>query len=229
MTKINIYAKNKHKEANFDFNIEREETDLEKVDRERIKKEEAEKKEKEQLIKEEQFKQEKKQKIKEKKKQLQQELDSIKNFDGKKYKDSIDSLKIELALFGAWALIIEEAITNNDEEIKKLANQLKKEVSKLQTKEFPIMRKNYGKLADDLLWEHNIDTKTLGSDYATLELIGGIFANNKNIKDMHNTLFEMLQLLRFDKVIYKWYEYDKDYTTFKIDSLRDNEVVGFGE
>jgi hypothetical protein len=87
------------------------------------------------------------------------------------------------------------------------------------------MRKEYGNLVAKTLWEHDIDVKVYGQSYGTIEFVGALFAANKNIKDTHATLFEMLKLLRFDRANYKWYEYDSNYSYYTIESNADNEII----
>lgn len=64
---------------------------------------------------------------------------------------------MEVVLFGAYAIIIDEYINDKNDEVKKIAKQLETKVSQLQSKEFPKMRKAYVDLVDRKMWEHNID------------------------------------------------------------------------
>ena len=159
------------------------------------------------------------------KNQLQREIDGMENFDGSTYKESIDGLTIEMVLFSVWANRINEAEKNSDQEINDLGKKLEQKVKQIQIKEFPLMRKSYGEIVNTTLWEHNIDVKVFGASNNTIELTGALFANNKNIKDTQAEIQEMLQLLRFDRINYKWYKYDNDYTYFDLESHRDNETI----
>ena len=159
------------------------------------------------------------------KNQLQREIDGMENFDGSTYKESIDGLTIEVVLFSAWANRINDAEKSSDQEINNLGKELEQKVKQIQIKEFPLMRKSYGEIVGATLWEHNIDVKVFGTSNNTIELTGALFANNKNIKDTQAEIQEMLQLLRFDRIDYKWYKYDDDYTYFDLESYRDNEII----
>ena len=157
--------------------------------------------------------------------QLRREIISLEDFDGDTYKESVASLQLEIVLFAAWANIINKAEASAEQEINNLGKDLKEKVRQVQVKEFPLMRKSYGEIFDTTLWEHNIDIKVYGTHNNIIELTGVLFADNKNIKDTQTTIQEMLKLLRFDRVNYKWYEYDDEYTYFSLESYNDNEII----
>ena len=87
----------------------------------------------------------------------------------------------------------------------------------------------YGFLARHLIAKHlpneNIEVEVFGNNSKTIQFTGGIFANNKNKQETQETLSEMLNLLRFKKVNYKWYKYDDEYTYYELDSKNDNEIT----
>lgn len=156
---------------------------------------------------------------------LNKEIESINNFNWDTYKESIDNLTMEVILFWAYAIIIDEYINDKNDEIKKIAKQLETKVSQLQSKEFPKMRKAYVDLVDRKMWEHNIDVYSKWSYNWTIEFVWWTFVNNKNKLDFYMTIKDMLVLLRFDRVNFKWYEYDDEYTYWTIDSNADSKVV----
>ena len=159
------------------------------------------------------------------KSQLQREISSIKNFDNSEYRESVDFISLEVVLFSVWANLVNKAKRSDNQEINNVCKELEQELKRLQIKEFPLMRKAYSEVVDDILWEQNVDVKIYGVYNNTLELIGGLFANNKNIKDVQAMIQEMLKLLRFDKINYKWYKYDNEYTYFNLESYKDEEII----
>jgi len=158
-------------------------------------------------------------------KQIQREINTLKNFDSSQYKTSVESISVELAFLPVWVDMINEAKESDSQELNNLSEQLTQSVKQFQIKEFPVMRKEYGKLMNNVLWEHNIEVKVLGSYNSTIELIGGYFADNANIKEMQQEIQEMLTQLRFDRVNYKWYKYASEYQYYKLDSTADNIVI----
>lgn len=160
------------------------------------------------------------------KEQLDREISSIdKGIDFTSYKESIESIQLELVLFQVWAKKINEAKSSNNNDIKELGEKLETKVKKIQVSEFPKLRKAYGKIVAKKLWVENIDVEVFGNNSKTIQFTGGIFANNKNKQETQETLSEMLNFLRFKKANYKWYEYDDEYTYYDLDSKNDNEIV----
>jgi len=193
-------------------------TEAEKEEIERIKQEE--------LAERERINQENQEKnLIDKKDKLEKEISSVSSFDNSNFRGNIDNLIMEVVLFKAWAIQIQEAKSDKNNEIVSLGQQLEDKVVQLQKKEFPLMRKEYEKLTSSILWEHDVDVKVSGQYNQIIELVGALFAANKNIKDTHLTIIEMLELLRFDRVNYKWYKYDSEYTYYDIDSVEDGVLV----
>lgn len=160
------------------------------------------------------------------KEQLDREISSIdKGIDFTSYKESIESIQLELVLFQVWAKKINEAKSSNNNGIKELGEKLETKVKKIQVSEFPKLRKAYGKIVAKKLWVENIEVEVFGNNSKTIQFTGGIFANNKNKQETQETLSEMLNFLRFKKANYKWYEYDDEYTYYDLDSKNDNEIV----
>lgn len=211
---VSIVAENGDKKDQITLNINRIFTEAEL---EQKKNDDAKKKEQEEISKNEV--------VQKKIESIKKEIDSINKFDNKKYRGTPENLALEVILFKAWAIEIQETKNNDNQEVKNIGQQLESKVKQLQIKEFPIMRKEYGDLIGKKLWEHDIEVNVGGQSYNTIEFIGGIFAANKNIKETHVTLIEMLETLRFDRANYKWYEYDSNYTYYKIDSHSDGDIV----
>lgn len=156
---------------------------------------------------------------------LEREIKSFNEFDGTKYKGDLESIQIEIALFVFWANNIKKTEKHNDNEIVKLGKTLKTKTIALQTIEFPKLRYSYGKLLGSKLWVENIKAKTKGVGYSVLEFEGAFFANNKNIQTTQKSLSEMLEILRFKRVNYKWYKYDNEYTYYSLNTLQDGALV----
>lgn len=182
-----------------------------------------EQKQKEELVKKQAELQEQ-ERVKKAVDRMNKEIEWINKYNWSTYRDSVTSIQIEIALFSAYASIVDEYINDSNPTIKNLATQLKTKVSNLQKKEFPKIRKAYADLVSKTMWEHNIDVMAKWTWYSTIEFVWWIFANNKNIKDSYSTLSDMLKLLRFDRANFKWYKYDDEYTYYDIESLSDDKV-----
>lgn len=141
-----------------------------------------------------------------------------------KYRGAIKSLQMELVVFGAWKLTIENAALHDDPEINKLGKTLRSKVIAFQKKEFPILRKEYAKLAGQVLWEDNIEVVVKGSKNSVLEFTGGMFAANKNIKNTQETLTDQMEMFRFKRTEYKWMEYASEYTYYTLTTPDDGAL-----
>jgi len=60
----------------------------------------------------------------------------------------------------------------------------------MQTKEFPILRKEYGKIIANKMWENDIEVTTIGTGRRYINFSGGIFAANKNKKEFQTQVPE---------------------------------------
>ncbi len=162
------------------------------------------------------------------KKQIEKELAAIKKgIDFSEYDKTVESLQIELILFGAWSKIIAEGKAHEDKGTQKLAEKLKKKVIQMQIKEFPRLRKKYAKVVSSKLWESNIEVHSNGSGHRIINFTGGLFANNKNKKDFQEQVHEILTMFRFSQARYRWYKGEDEYTYWKITSKKDNDLVTF--
>lgn len=160
--------------------------------------------------------------------QLEREIKSIKNgVDFSTYRGTIDALQMELILFGTWANIITENEKSEEPKIKGLVKQLRQKVTRLQTKQFPIMRKEYAKVVANKLWENDIEVSANGTGRKYINFTGGIFAANKNKKDFQTELHEILTMFRFKQSRYRWYKGADEYTYYTIYEGKDTDLVTF--
>ncbi len=160
------------------------------------------------------------------KEQLKREIASFdKPYDNTSYQGSIESVQMGLVLFGAYASIIRKGKDSPDEENKKLADQLQKKVTARQVKDFPVLRKNYAKVAAENLWESNIYMTTSGANNSIVNLTGGLFASNKNIAETQKTLLDILTQFRFKEIRYRWYKDADEFTYYKLETPKDSDLM----
>lgn len=163
------------------------------------------------------------------KERLERELSSEALTKGLKtdtYRGSVEALQMELVLFGMWASIIQEGEVSNDEN-KKLASAIRKKVTAIQVAEFPKLRKGYVDIVANKLWEENITVTVQGNGNNIINLTGGLFANNKNIKQMQETIKEVVKMFRFKQIRYRWFKGADEYTYYDLEVPKDNELVEF--
>lgn len=155
---------------------------------------------------------------------IQQAIKRVEEFKSAGFRGSPTSLVMEVALFADLAKTAKEGLLSNDPQQMKLAGELKRKLGKLQTREFPELRKAFIASIKDKLWEENITVTTEGNTNATVTLVGRIFANNKNIKAANDAMWENYKVFRFKRANYKWIKHDDDYTYFEIKPMADGQV-----
>lgn len=153
-----------------------------------------------------------------------QEIESIGSFQPST-EISRDNVMIDLAVIGAWTNYVLDAEKHDSIEIKELGQKMKSRLIACQKRVIPKLRSNYAKALDKFLWENDIDVEYKGN--ATIELVGGIFATNKNISDTQTALSDQLYNLRFRRSQYKWYDRATEYTYYTIKSPGDSEIAKF--
>lgn len=78
------------------------------------------------------------------------------------------------------------------------------------------LRKRFTKVFGDKVWQDDIEVKATGKNNDILWLTGAKFAANRNIKEAYESLYDMLVLLNFKRVCFKWIEHTDKYTYYDI-------------
>ena len=160
------------------------------------------------------------------KEQLELEIESIdKGVDFSIYNGSIEALQMEIDLFHQWTLLFYEGKNSDDPEIQILAQQLINKVSKIQSKEFPRLRKEYAKTASKLMWENDIEVTSNGTGNKYVNFTGVIFAANKNKQEFHNEINDVLKKFRFNQARYKWFDQASEYSYRTIYKGSDSDLL----
>lgn len=157
--------------------------------------------------------------------QLTTQIETIGTFNSEDYRGTIEKINSELLLITFWSNLTKQAENSEDANINKLGKDLEAKLVQLQIKEFPKMRADYGKLAGNTLWEHDVDVTVFGSSNSIIEFTGGVFAANKNIKDAQLAVQDMLKKLRFDRANYRWYSGADEYDYYELKSSKDSEIT----
>jgi hypothetical protein len=200
-----IQAKNGGRVSETSLSINRVFTEAEKAEREQ------------QIIK---------QKNKEKENLVNELNAAIKDVKGYKRpgRSSVDEIMLEVNLFPLHADLMYKTNESKDADIKKLYNSLVSEVEKLQAREFPLIRKEYGKVVGKTLWVNDIEVNISGTNNTVITLVGGLFAANKNIAQANEAIKGALKSLRFKRVQYKWYSGASEYNYFDLEPQKDSEL-----
>lgn len=100
-------------------------------------------------------------------------------------------------------------------EIAKLMNDNSAKATKILPQLGKICREQYAKTLGKKLWEDNIYVE-LSNGSKTITFIGGIFANNRNIKQWQEGCYNQLAAFGFKQVRYKWIKHATEYTYYDL-------------
>jgi hypothetical protein len=157
---------------------------------------------------------------------LNREIESLdEGVDFTGFYDNALGIQMGAALFGTWALMVEEGEQSKNPEGQALARKLKQKVSRFQTVQFPKLRKAYGSVVREQVWEHNVEVSVYGNANGIIQFTGYVFADNGNKKMIQEIVSDMLKLLRYDQSRFKWYKGDDEYTYFKLNTALDSKVM----
>nr|WP_299385539.1 hypothetical protein [Allomuricauda sp.] len=152
-------------------------------------------------------------------------FEHLNELESKAIPDDIESILIEAQLYQNFGTTLETLeLLEGNQEASELANKLQSKLIKTQTSRFPKLRKKYGELLDNKMWEHNIDVRTGNTGNKTINLTGGAFANNANIKDFQESLEDQIKSLRFTEVRYRWYKGSDEYQYYKYKDANDKKL-----
>lgn len=156
------------------------------------------------------------------KKEITEEIAGMKTLADQKY-SSLEETRLGLAVLQLYQKNSAkyESLKGKDKELDKSIAAYKNSLSPVLKKQYPKLRAAYAEAMRTVLWENNIEVSHSGK---TVKLVGGIFANNKNIQDTQGKLSEMLNDLRFKKVSYAWYD-GADGSYYPLKTPDDGEIV----
>jgi hypothetical protein len=151
---------------------------------------------------------------------IDEDIASFKNLGEAKDEVTKDGILSHINQFEEMADLISMYRIETDTAIQTRLALVKKILIPRQKKDFPVLRRNYVKWANNEAWEQDMKVKGGGT---TITFVHRSFAANKNIKSSYETLQEMLLKLRFKQVNFMWYD-GSEYTYYKIESKGDGEL-----
>lgn len=161
---------------------------------------------------------------------LTRELPTLPNFDASAYTKDVDGINLGVILIGAWSLAYEDGQRLPlDDETKKLRQDFRKALVKVQTNVFPKLRDAYGPAMSRKLWEADGSARTIGKGYRTIELVSVAFARNVNIKDFQTNWQENFRLLRFTRARYKWIKEASEFQYYDMEPPKDSDIVKWND
>jgi hypothetical protein len=165
--------------------------------------------------------------IQEKLAELLDATERLRSFDGSVLLTSKEGIWAELLYFEVQIESVKGLDSYDDPELNKAVADHEQLLSSVQQREFPLMRQYYAQLLDEKYLEEGIDGDAwvAGSANDTLVLTGSFFLSNESIMTIQETIKDTVEQLRFDRVEYRWYEYDDTPEVIQIDSPADEDLL----
>lgn len=142
-----------------------------------------------------------------------------------------DTIIVTVAVFSTLASLYRDGGTLGlSAEQEQARQRFKRRLVALQVEIFPHLRNRYGPALSRRMWENDMEVRTVGTGYRTIDLIWGGFAANRNIAEFHRGAVENFEALRFTRARYFWYRgADRwQYYTLEVPSDRDLVVMSGG-
>lgn len=134
-----------------------------------------------------------------------------------------DGIIFARAFFGSWTADVWKGRASNDPETVKLANELAKQVSRVQIAMYPIMRKAFAETASESLWKANGKARVVGEGNKIMVFTSYAYASNSNIAESQQTIQSALINLRFKQVRYEWYV-GSEYQYYDVSDMKDGDL-----
>ena len=158
--------------------------------------------------------------------QLKNEVTSLPKFDVENYTGSKDGLQIGAALFILWTKLAADgnALSLNANQ-RMILSDFKSQVSGVQAAAFPRMRDAFGPIWRKVFQKADVNIRTVGPGYRTIEVIGAAFADDQMKKEFTDLFWKTLHIFRFKRLTFKWHKDADDYTYDDIKSPDDRDLV----
>lgn len=158
--------------------------------------------------------------------ELKTSLIALKAFGAEGCSGSKDAITVCVVAIAAYSDIYEQgAKLELTEDQQAVRADFKAKVSAHQKKVLPILRDRIGPLLAEIAWEDDIKVQTRGAGFSTIRFTGGLFAANRNIKQMQEAMLTTFSLLRFKRSEYLWYKDASEYDYYEMGTLDDGQLA----
>jgi multidrug efflux pump subunit AcrA (membrane-fusion protein) len=130
-----------------------------------------------------------------------------------------------LLINGSSALLEKAKQSNLSEAHKKRVKEFRDALVAAQVRSFPSIRKGYGKVFAEKLWENDLTARTFGEGYRTVEFTGALLAANRNIKTAMATAYPILRALRMKQARFKWTKAADEYTYYTVQPTYSDKAI----
>ncbi len=137
-----------------------------------------------------------------------------------------DTIIVTVAVFTTLASLYRDgASLDLSPEQEQVRQRFKRRLIALQVQVFPELRNRYGPAMARRVWENDMEVRTLGSGYRTIDLIWAGFAANRNIAEFHTAARGNMEALRFTRARYFWYRGADRWQYYALEVPSDRDLV----
>lgn len=140
--------------------------------------------------------------------------------------ETTEQIIVAAAVFSALASLYEDGRSlglSPDQE--RVRQRFKARVIEWQAAALPELRNRFGPAMARRVWRDNMEVRTIGTGYRTIDLSWGGFASNANIEDFHTTARANFEALRFRRAQYRWYPGADRFQYYTMDGPGDRELM----
>lgn len=140
--------------------------------------------------------------------------------------DTPDHIIISVAMFSALATVYRDGATLGlSAQQEAVRQRFKRRLIEWQVAALPELRNRYGPAMSRRVWREDMEVRTTGTAYRTIDLIWAGFAANRNIADFHGTASENFEALRFTRARYFWYRGADRWQYYSLEVPSDRDLV----
>ena len=147
----------------------------------------------------------------------------IDHFDSASYRQDLDDIWLEAALFSHWRKLVTQGDTSTNHQIVQLSSSLREKLQALQVLEYPVLRIAYAEMAHILFSQFDVVVSVMKGTGNTIAFTSAHFSTEENVKIFREAISNQLSVLRFKKLHLKSSKEDVG-KWFKLESPGDGEV-----
>lgn len=148
----------------------------------------------------------------------------IDNYNVNDYTNSLEQLGAGQKLLDMTSEELKISEFSENDTVRTKFKEVKENLSKLNKDTYPILRKAFCELSQHTFWLEDIKESVSGVRNQELVFVGSVFTKNKRKQEFIEQIEPTIHQFRFKSVTLKWYDGDKDGSTWTFTNKNDDEL-----
>lgn len=158
---------------------------------------------------------------------VEREITSLSSNPAAGPRDTEAQLVVEMAMYSAYAMVLREASSHDLTDAEKAkVRRLHGLVVRAQQRAFPAIRRAWVASKRQAMWENDVEVSATGTGARTISFTAAMFAANRNIQTVQESIRENLCLFRFGRSQYRWYRSASEYTYYTMSECPKDSDIG---